>query len=96
MAQKSRTRAAVFAFALGALGIHDFYLGYTKKAILHLVLYIVNMIFGFICIIPYIGWILCFVAVIPMAAANSAWCVVEGIKILSNKDFVDGHGNPLI
>ncbi len=35
---KSRITAGVLALLLGTMGIHDFYLGNTKKGIIHLVL----------------------------------------------------------
>ncbi len=35
---KSRITAGVLAILLGSMGIHDFYLGNTKKGIIHLVL----------------------------------------------------------
>ncbi len=35
---KSRITAGVLALLLGTMGIHDFYLGYTKKGIIHLLL----------------------------------------------------------
>lgn len=36
--QKSKVAAVLFALFFGAFGIHNFYLGYTNKAILQLVL----------------------------------------------------------
>ena len=95
MAQKSKTTAAILAFLLGGIGVHDFYLGRTKYAVMHLIMYIVSVIFGILCIIPYIGWILFFVVGLPLCILNSVWAIVEAVKILSNKDFVDGNGNPL-
>ncbi|MBQ3587420.1 MAG: TM2 domain-containing protein [Oscillospiraceae bacterium] len=38
--QKSRLIAAVLAILLGSMGIHEFYLGYTKKGITHLMLFV--------------------------------------------------------
>jgi predicted outer membrane lipoprotein len=42
-------------------------------------------------IIPYFGW----VTGVPLAIANSVWALVEAIKIVANKNFVDAHGNTL-
>ncbi|MBO5981783.1 MAG: TM2 domain-containing protein [Clostridia bacterium] len=95
MQQKKRVTAGLFAFLLGAYGVHDFYLGYTKKAILHLVMMIVSIFSAVLCIIPYFGFIVYFAIVLPLCIANSAWCIVEGIKIFSNKNFVDARGNTL-
>lgn len=39
---KSKLAAVLLAFFLGALGIHDFYLGYTKNGILKIVLTLVS------------------------------------------------------
>ena len=38
VAPKSKTTAALLAFFLGGLGIHNFYLGYTTRGIIQLVL----------------------------------------------------------
>ncbi len=37
---KSKVVAAVLAILLGSLGIHEFYLGYTKKGITHLLMFV--------------------------------------------------------
>lgn len=36
--QKSKLVAVLLAFFLGSIGIHDFYLGYTKNGIIKIVL----------------------------------------------------------
>ena len=95
MAQKSKTTAAILAFLLGGIGVHDFYLGRTKYAVMHLIMYIVSVILGFLCIFA-IGLILFFLVGLPLCILNSVWAIVEAVKILSNKDFVDGNGNPLV
>lgn len=41
---KSRITAGVLAIFLGSMGIHDFYLGYTKKGVLHLILSITGIL----------------------------------------------------
>lgn len=38
--QKSKLVAVILAFLLGGLGIHDFYLGYTKNGVIKIVLFI--------------------------------------------------------
>lgn len=35
---KNRITAGILAILLGSIGIHAFYLGYTKKGIIHLIL----------------------------------------------------------
>ena len=42
--QKSRIVAGVFGIVLGALGVHNFYLGYTGKAVGQLLL---TLLFGY-------------------------------------------------
>lgn len=37
---KSKLIAGVLAIVLGSAGIHDFYLGYTSKGIIHLLMYV--------------------------------------------------------
>ena len=40
--EKSKVAAGLFAIFLGALGIHKFYLGYTKEAVIMLVVSLVG------------------------------------------------------
>ncbi len=89
MAQKTRLRASLFAFLIGGLGIHSFYLGYKTKGILHVVLYCVGVTLSFI---PYVGL---FVG-LPLAMGNSIWALVEAIQIVSNQNYVDANGNKLV
>ena len=37
---KSKLIAGLLAVFLGSIGAHDFYLGYTKKAVAHLIMYV--------------------------------------------------------
>jgi TM2 domain-containing membrane protein YozV len=64
---------------LGWLGIHNFYLGYQKKALTQLLVSLIG------------GPITCGVAV----AAMSIWGIVEGIMILSGSIAVDASNVPL-
>ncbi len=89
MEQKSRKTAALFAFLLGGVGVHSFYLGFKTKGILHIVFYAVGVVLSFI---PYIGLL----TGLPLALANSVWALVEAIKIVANRNFVDANGNTLI
>ena len=89
MEQKSRKTAALFAFLLGGVGVHSFYLGFKTKGILHIVLYCVAVT---LCFIPYVNL---FVG-LPLALANSTWALVEAITIVANRNFVDANGNTLI
>lgn len=53
---KSKKRAAIFAILLGGCGVHDFYLGFTKRGIIKILLSIVS--FGFAgCIWGFVDFI---------------------------------------
>lgn len=81
---KSKIAAGLLAIFLGQFGVHNFYLGYTQKAVIQLVLTIV-------------GYILCCVVVgIFFIMATSIWGLIEGIMILVGKINVDGKGIPLV
>ena len=45
-APKSKLIAGILAIVLGSAGVHDFYLGYTSKGIVHLLMYVF-----------FLGWI---------------------------------------
>lgn len=69
--QKSRMAAGLmgilFGLFLGGLGIHNFYLGYTKKAVIQLVICLV----GFCLVIgPLVSGIWCLVEGIMILAGN--------------------------
>lgn len=77
--QKSKLAAGLLALFLGALGIHNFYLGYTRKAVVQLLV----SLFG--------GLITCGLA----AVGIGIWAFIEGIMILAGSINVDGNGVPL-
>lgn len=77
--QKSKMAAGLLGIFLGAFGVHNFYLGYTTKAIIQLVVSLVG------------GIITCGIA----TTAIAIWGLVEGIMILSGSINVDGSGVPL-
>lgn len=83
-AQKSKICAALLAFFLGGLGIHNFYLGYTGKAVAQLLL----TIFGSILAVFIIGFF--------MVAAVGIWTLVEFIMILTGSINTDAQGNPIV
>jgi len=80
---KSKMAAGLLAIFLGCYGIHNFYLGYTKKAVTQLVLTLV-------------GYVLCcvIIGVIPVVGV-AIWALVEGIMIFTGSINVDGNGMPL-
>jgi TM2 domain-containing membrane protein YozV len=78
---KSKVVAGLFGLFLGGLGIHRFYLGFTKVAVIQLVLTLVVSIFT-------LGLGLLFVGL---------WGFIEGIMILAGSAHFqrDAHGIPL-
>lgn len=76
---KSKMAAGLLGIFLGGLGIHNFYLGYTTKAVIQLVVTLVG------------GVITLGLAALGM----EIWGLVEGIMILTGKINVDGKGMPL-
>lgn len=72
---KSRLAGGLLGILLGALGIHNFYLGYTGKGIAQLLITVLS--FGILSFIPAI------------------WGLIEGVMILTDKNYLDGNGYPL-
>ncbi len=81
--QKSRIAAGLLGIFFGGFGVHNFYLGYSNRAILQLVLSIVGIFTS--CI--GIGVFLCM--------GIGIWGFVEGIMILTGKVETDANGIPL-
>ena len=82
---KSKLVAGLLGIFLGGFGIHNFYLGYTKKAIIQCAI-------SSACIILAC----CTMGITAIGnAAISTWGFVEGILILCGKIDKDGNGNPL-
>lgn len=80
---KSKIAAGLLGIFLGSFGVHNFYLGYTTKAIIQLVCTIVGLLLS------------CIVIGVFIVMGISIWGLVEGIMILCGKIDVDGNGNPL-
>lgn len=80
---KSKLAAGLLAIFLGAFGVHNFYLGYTNKAVTQLVLTIV-------------GFVLCCIVIGAFLVIGiEIWGIVEGIMILTGKIDKDAKGIPL-
>lgn len=77
--QKSKLAAGLLGIFFGGLGIHNFYLGYTNKALIQL---LVSILGGVVTlgIASFAMWI---------------WGFVEGILILTGSINVDARGIPL-
>ena len=80
---KSRIAAGLLGIFLGAFGVHNFYLGYTSKAVTQLVLTIVGLVLSCIGIGVFLVW------------GIGIWGLVEGIMILAGSIKTDGEGRPL-
>lgn len=80
---KSRIAAGLLGIFLGYFGVHNFYLGYTTKAVTQLVLSIIGIITS------------CLVVGGFLILGVEIWGLVEGIMILTGKISTDGNGLPL-
>lgn len=80
---KSKVAAGLLALFFGTLGVHNFYLGYTGKAVAQLIITII----GWITMIIVIGWVL--------VSAVSIWALIEAIMIFSGS-IKDSKGNILV
>lgn len=105
MESKSKTTAGLLGIFLGWIGIHNFYLGYKKKAIIQCcvgagcivlgaIMWMLAIILSFIVIgvIFYPIAMLCNLGSLGIGI----WGFVEGIMVLTGKIAVDGNGNELV
>lgn len=76
---KSKLAAGLLGILLGSFGVHNFYLGYTKKAVTQLLLSLVGSIFT------------CGIT----AIVAGVWGLIEGIQILTGSINIDANGVPL-
>ncbi len=87
-AQKSKIAAGLLGIFLGGFGVHNFYLGYTGKAIAQVLMGSLGILLTlFSC-----GFLFIFIFA---AFASSIWGLIEGIMILCGSIKVDGKGIPL-
>ena len=80
--KKSKLAAGLLGILIGALGVHNFYLGYIGKGIAQLVLSVVLPLVscGILWFTPIAAWV---------------WSLIEGIMILTGSVNCDASGNPL-
>lgn len=81
---KQKVVAGLLAIFLGVYGVHNFYLGYTKKAVIQLVCTLVGLVLSLI----IIGALVVF--------GIAIWSWVEAIMIFTGKIDVDAKGNSLV
>lgn len=80
--QKSKLVAGLLGLFLGGYGVHNFYLGYTGKAVAQLVISVLGVLLAFITF----G--------IPNMAVG-IWVLIESIMILCGSIKTDAKGIPL-
>ncbi len=80
---KSKMAAGLLGIFLGAFGVHNFYLGYTSKAVIQLVCSIVGILLS------------CIVGGAFVVLGIGIWGLVEGNMILTGKINTDANGNLL-
>ena len=80
---KSKVTAGLLGIFLGAFGVHNFYLGYTGKAVTQLVLSIVGLLTS------------CLGIGVLIVLGIEIWGLVEGIMILTGRISTDGKGYPI-
>lgn len=80
---KSKLAAGLLGIFLGCYGVHNFYLGYTAKAVTQLVLTIVGYLTS------------CIGVGVFLVLGIAIWTLVEGIMILAGKIDTDANGVPL-
>ena len=82
---KSKMAAGLLGIFLGGYGVHNFYLGYTGKAVAQLSIAIAAIV---------LSAISCGI-LIPLAFITPIWGLVEGIMILCGSINTDANGVPL-
>jgi TM2 domain-containing membrane protein YozV len=83
---KSKVAAGLLGIFLGSFGVHNFYLGYTAKAVTQLALTVLGI---------FPGLFLCGVGMLTVLGVR-IWSLVEGILILSGSIITtDADGVPL-
>lgn len=83
--QKSKLAAGLLGIFLGGFGVHNFYLGYTTKAIIQVCMGAGGFLLSFLT---------CGITAFATLGAG-IWGLVEGIMILAGSIKVDGKGIPL-
>ena len=82
---KSKLAAGLLGIFLGSFGVHNFYLGYTNKALTQLMISVGGLALSILT---------CGVSAIA-ATAMGIWGLVEGIQILTGTIQTDAAGQPL-
>lgn len=95
-AVKSRALAGWLGIFLGALGVHRFYLGYTKVGAFQLAMFLATFGLTFTIGTAMGGtWLNTLLNALGVAAIVWLWGLIEGAMILGGMLRHDGHGRPL-
>lgn len=86
---KSKIAAGLLGIFLGVFGVHNFYLGYTVKAVIQLVLSVSAILIC--CCTFFIGAIFSVMIIVGVWV----WSLVEAIMILAGRIDTDAEGNSL-
>lgn len=82
---KSKIAAGLLGIFLGGWGVHNFYLGYTGKAVAQLCITLGVIV---------LSVITCGIAS-PLAVISPIWGLIEGIMVLTGSISTDANGVPL-
>ena len=93
--QKSKMVAGLLGIFLGAFGVHNFYLGKTLFAIIHLILGVLGMLSFCVGSRMWFGGGGYTSIGLLFIMGSGIWGLVEGILILTGHTKTDAKGNPL-
>lgn len=83
--QKSKMAAGLLGIFLGSFGVHNFYLGYTTKAVIQV------SVTGACILLAFCTFGISTFGILGI----EIWGLIEGIMILAGSINVDGKGIPL-
>lgn len=99
--RKLKLAAGLLGLVLGEFGVHNFYLGFTEKAIIQLSVFLASTIISAVLLsvsIPlmlvFVGFITLPISIVLMIVAVGIriWTFVEGIMILAGSINADAKG----
>lgn len=106
--EKSRIAAGLLGIFLGTYGVHNFYLGYTKKAVVQLLVVLLSYVLNFIAIFSnlsgdfmmisendIVGLFGAIIVMVLVVIGIRIWTFIEAILILCGKINKDGKGRLL-
>lgn len=91
---KTRQTAVIFAFCLGFLGVHNFYLGFFGKGILEACMFALSLVFVIVGCITGTTFLIAFGVVLIICCF--AYACAEGILLYKKKWSRDNFGKKLL